>query len=64
MKTYTILATIAFVLLLMACSPDDEQIHVTTPPNKVQQFDSYEMTLKDPDTIQISGEPIKTNGKD
>jgi len=63
MKTYTILATIAFVLLLMACSPDDEQIHVTTPPNKVQQFDSFELTTKEGDSI-TDGTPLKPKGKD
>jgi len=61
MKTYTILATIAIVLMLTACSADEEQTNVTTPPNKVQQFDTFDAALKDGDstTEGYPSKPIK-----
>lgn len=64
MKTYSIIATIAIALLLTACSTDEEQTNATTViPNKVQNFDSFDMTAKDGDSITY-GDPIKPKGKD
>jgi ABC-type oligopeptide transport system substrate-binding subunit len=62
MKTYSIFATITIALLLTACSADEEQT-TTVTPNKVQNFDSFDMTAKEGDSI-TTGEPTKPKGKD
>ena len=62
MRTYSFIAVIAFALVLTSCSADGEDTNYAKP-EQVQQFDSFDMNVREGDTTS-AGDPVKPIKRD
>ncbi len=62
MRTYSFIALIAIALVLTSCSADGEDTNYAKP-EQVQQFDSFDMNVREGDTTS-EGDPTKPKTRD